>query len=911
MNNNWHKKEKPLLGLTGLGGGVDGLSVVGAASKTYVDDVFSTYLYKGNASERSITTGIDIAGEGGMVWFKNRDNGNQDHRLFDTTQPPQSSSPYYSYPIYTNASYARGPSANGLKSFNSDGFSVYTDNSINGNNEDIVSWSFRKAAGFFDIVSYTGNGSNRNISHNLGCKPGCIMIKRTDDAEDWAVYHNGFYDYQGSNHYYAKLNTTDAQQYGGGVWNNTAPTTTNFRVGTDGKVNADGATYIAYLFAGGSDRTSSTSASVGFDGSGDYLLAASSSDFTMTGDFTMEGFFNPESVSGIQVILNGRGSASSGGPVIYMNGTTLVFDNGTGTVCSKSSAVEDTYQWYHVAGTRSGNTWKLYLNGSQIAQGSDSTSYSSSVGFMIGQSHHGNEEFQGKISNVRLTKGQVLYTSSFIPPTAVLTTTSQDATASNVKLLCCNDSSDVTGSTVTAGAITSSGNPSTSIVTPFIDPESFKFGADEDKNIIKCGLYRGNGSSTGPKIYCGWEPSYVLIKNVSTSNYWILTDSMRGINSHTLSDALLYPNDDDAEDASNRLELSSTGFNIVDSASDVNGNNDFMLYIAIRRPDGYVGKPADAGTDVFTTVASPNNSNEPLYVSNFIVDFAIQKNIASTSDWYTGARLVRDEYLITNTSTSKGNMGVTYQTFDMNNGWWNGGAATQNNHNSWMWKRGQGFDVVTYTGDGNSKNDGGRNIPHSLGQAPEMMWVKCREDNTDWQVWHKDLNGGTNSGEYFMVLNNTDQESGSSSSEIWADSTPTATHFILGDNSKVNNSASGSRYIAMLFSSVSGISKVGSFSGVASASYPLTVTTGFAPRFLMIKARSGVSGYGWFIWDSVRYSGSDNLKLALDDQAAQDSGTTYQYFNDAPISTNSTGFSIVDNGWGSTGGVEFIYYAHA
>ena len=49
--------------------------------------------------------------------------------------------------------------------------------------------------------------------------------------------------------------------------------------------------------------------------------------------------------------------------------------------------------------------------------------------------------------------------------------------------------------------------------------------------------------------------------------------------------------------------------------------------MAMRRPDGYVSKPAEVGTDVFTTVASPNNSNEPLFVSNFIVDFALQKGL--------------------------------------------------------------------------------------------------------------------------------------------------------------------------------------------------------------------------------------------------------------------------------------------
>ena len=894
MNNNaWFKKENPLLSLHSMGGGAAGTLMQGAATKTYVDDVFSTYVYKGNASERSITTGIDMAGEGGMVWFKNRDNGNQDHRLFDTTQPPQSSSPYYSYPIITNATYARGPSANGLKSFNSDGFTVFTDSSINGNNEDIASWSFRKAAGFFDIVSYTGNGSNRNISHNLGCKPGCIMIKRTDDADDWAVYHNGFYDYQGSNHYYAKLNTTDAQQYGGAVWNNTAPTTTHFRVGTDGKVNANEGTYIAYLFAGGSDRTSSTSASVGFDGSGDYLLAASSSDFTMTGDFTMEGFFYPESVSGIQVILNGRGSASSGGPVIYMNGTTLVFDNGTGTVCSKSSAVEN-YQWYHVAGTRSGNTWKLYLNGFKIAEGTDSTSYSSSVGFMIGQSHHGNEEFQGKISNVRLTKGQVLYTSSFIPPTAVLTTTSQDATASNVKLLCCNDSSDVTGSTVTAGAITSSGNPSTSIVTPFIDPESFKFGADEDKNIIKCGLYRGNGSSTGPKVYCGWEPSYVLIKNVSTSNYWILTDSMRGINSGSEADSLLYPNDDDSEDSSNRLELSSTGFNIVDSASDVNGNNDFMLYIAIRRPDGYVGKPPDAGTDVFAMDTQISNGY-PMYISNFVVDYALHRDPTYSGtwegDWYSVSRLQGPDTLITNGSGTE--QAGTWQHWDYNNGFGENGSTSYTDWQSWMWKRGQGFDVVTYKGNGNIAGD---QIAHSLNAVPEMIWIKNRDETRNWPVYHKGLNGGTDPADHYIYLNMNGTESNDAG--FWNDTMPTSTHFTLGTYGEVSNAQ---QYMAMLFSSVEGISKCGYYSGSSSS---VTVTTGFQPRFVLIKRATGVGQ--WTMFDTTRgWTAGNDQMLELSDNAAQSNSFDYG-------EPTATGFTIT-TGQSATNnnGDTYIYYAHA
>ena len=53
-------------------------------SSTYVDEVFNTKTYMGNATERSITTGLDIAGEGGLIWMKNRDLSNQSHRLVDT-----------------------------------------------------------------------------------------------------------------------------------------------------------------------------------------------------------------------------------------------------------------------------------------------------------------------------------------------------------------------------------------------------------------------------------------------------------------------------------------------------------------------------------------------------------------------------------------------------------------------------------------------------------------------------------------------------------------------------------------------------------------------------------------------------------------------------------------------------------
>ena len=61
------------------------LGVCAVATKTYVDDLFKTYLYWGNESVRSINTGINMSGKGGLVWVKARNDSHQ-HHLFDTVR---------------------------------------------------------------------------------------------------------------------------------------------------------------------------------------------------------------------------------------------------------------------------------------------------------------------------------------------------------------------------------------------------------------------------------------------------------------------------------------------------------------------------------------------------------------------------------------------------------------------------------------------------------------------------------------------------------------------------------------------------------------------------------------------------------------------------------------------------------
>ena len=105
------------------------------------------------------------------------------------------------------------------------------------------SYSFNATAGF-SIIAYTGTGSAATIPHGLGAAPQAIWVKNRDDAEDWVCY----FENDGAG-YYQSLNSASNRTANSGMWNDTAPTTSVFSVGTHNSVNSSGDTYVAYCFA--------------------------------------------------------------------------------------------------------------------------------------------------------------------------------------------------------------------------------------------------------------------------------------------------------------------------------------------------------------------------------------------------------------------------------------------------------------------------------------------------------------------------------------------------------------------------------------------------------------------------------------------------------------------------------------
>ena len=229
---------------------IQGAAGAAAAGATYVDDLFNTDVWDGTGSAQTITNGIDLDGEGGMVWTKVR-NYSDLHTLMDSERGKTGT---YFDEFASDSTYGSQTTRPwGITSFNSNGFSLGGDNNqFNSSSYKYCSWTFRKTPGFFDIIQWTGNSTaGRTISHNLGSAPGAIFVKRTDGVGNWSVFHRKM---NGNGDGYMHLNNENAAQSTGELlWGDgstfIAPTSTTITLGSDSFVNYSGYEYIAYIFA--------------------------------------------------------------------------------------------------------------------------------------------------------------------------------------------------------------------------------------------------------------------------------------------------------------------------------------------------------------------------------------------------------------------------------------------------------------------------------------------------------------------------------------------------------------------------------------------------------------------------------------------------------------------------------------
>ena len=789
-------------GAAGAGGGA-----------TYVDDVFSTYLYDGTNNAININNGLDLSTEGGLVWLKTR-NTTYGQFLFDTVRGGTKQ-------LRTDVVNAENTEANGVNAFSTTGYTVgtngVTDGGYNSSANDYASWSFRKCPGFFDIQTWTGTGSTRTVAHNLGCVPGCVMVRRVDGTEDWAVWHSGATNpgNGGADDKALTLNSFTSSTNSNNYFYSTAPTDSVFTVGTSNRVNGSGNTYIAYIFAGAyATRWSDL-----------FTLSSGYFDYPISNSF--EGI-NPEIVGGW------AGSA----PYSRTSGNYITI---TMNLTNHNITVGTSVQVYAAYDS----TATVTIDGTTHTSSSGTTHTFSNPGTLTqitirGNSVNGRTYFTGvKVDGVTLTDGSFLF----------------------------------------------NGNPN------YTAGQESTFGEDEDQPIIKCGAYKGNGGEN--MVHLGWQPQWLLVKNYGANASWVLLDSTRRVATAGY-DWAFKPNNTDAEqENTNWVDFLSKGF-MAQNQNEVNENTKWIAYIAIRFPDGYVGKPSLSGTDAFTMDTGNGSSDVPAFDSGFPVDFALIRQPAASQDWFASPRLMGDQYLLTNSDAAQG---TTSPSFDKDsNVGWAGNSNYGANYQSWMWKRGKSFDVVAYKGKGINNNGDPLAIRHNLGSVPQMIWLKDRENSYDWLVNHIGLNAGTNYQNYGIPLNTTTVESATAA---FGETVPTSTYFYLGGHNSVN--VNNVDYIAYLFTTIAGISKVGYYAG--SDSEQTITDVGFQPRFCIIRNISVVED--WSCFDTLRgWSAGNDKYIKFNATTAQ---SDYEF--GAPT---STGFTLIGNNSAvNKAGQNFIYYAHA
>lgn len=206
-----------------------------------VEQLFSHWGYRADGLEHDVVTGIDLATEGGMV-LGMRKNQTGYPWIYDTERGPN----IWLYPNLNAAEQTN--TSTGLKSFNTDGHTMHgTGGFFNsgGGNPAYFSQTFRKSKKFFDVVSYTGNGSTKTISHNLGSVPGMIWVKSRSNNDRWRVWHRELTSTSG---YYLELNERGGQRSSSIIFPS-APTSSSFTVGSDFGVNQSGSSFVAYVFA--------------------------------------------------------------------------------------------------------------------------------------------------------------------------------------------------------------------------------------------------------------------------------------------------------------------------------------------------------------------------------------------------------------------------------------------------------------------------------------------------------------------------------------------------------------------------------------------------------------------------------------------------------------------------------------
>jgi len=467
----------------------------------------------------------------------------------------------------------------------------------------------------------------------------------------------------------------------------------------------------------------------------------------------------------------------------------------------------------------------------------------------------------------------------------------------------------VLNSTVAAGNGTQS-LPTSSVFYQNQTNASIAYCFTSKPGFSKVGSYTGNGSANGPMVQTGFEPAFVMLKGAVTSNatnWWIFDNKRNPTN--PLGKGLI-ANLSAAEQAQGTyLDFYSNGFAILSGNGEFNNTGDTYIYLAFAA-DGSTATPSLANSFA-PEIYTGNGGTQAITGTGFKPDLTWVKSRNINYDHQLHDSVRGAGYGLISNNTGAQTFYNTITSFDSNGftvdaNSYIGTNASGKTFVSWNWKAGgtpsintdgtitsivsanqaAGFSIVKYTGN----NTAGATVAHGMDAVPELIIWKSLTSVSGWKVYCNQFTSPT------TQIVELQASAAVSTNTVFINGTAPSTSLItLGAYGDTN--ASGQDIVTYCFTSISGYSKVGTYSGTASAN---SITTGFEPGFIMIK-RTDSAG-NWVIMDSARGMGSNAYAL-LPNLTDSESGGWNTAFT-------ATGFTISSaEAWINASGGTYIYLA--
>ena len=431
----------------------------------------------------------------------------------------------------------------------------------------------------------------------------------------------------------------------------------------------------------------------------------------------------------------------------------------------------------------------------------------------------------------------------------------------------------------------------------------------------KIGSYTGTGTSNGNFVETGFEPAFLMVKRTDGgAQNWLIFDNKRSTtNPRTKKLAPNLSSDENnsgtiGTDAQDNIDFYDNGFKPVTSNNHTNISGGTFIYLAIAADPDTTTPTVENSFDVVTYTGTSSGQS---ISTDFKPDLVWIKNRSAAFNHalYDSVRGAEAPLFGNTTSAEDSDVGDTYGLKSFDSGGftlgYNGAISNTSGNNfvAWCWKAGDhdrnlptinttgsinslvsanqnaGFSIVKYKGTGANATVG-----HGLSSSPELIFVKTLDTIDNWMVLSTAV--GATKKAALNANNAFDTDSAP-----WNDTAPTSTVFTVGTKDATNKS--GDEFIAYCWHSVTGYSKIGTYS----SSYPNTpaINVGFAPKFVLIKSHN--QARNWVIHDTQR--GDDYQLYANLTSSEGNIGTQVQL--------TSTGFEVSGGGADQDGGSGYSY----